>query len=235
MVLKVAPSILSADFSKLGAEVEAVDKAGADWIHIDVMDGRFVPNLTLGLPVIESTRKVTKKPFDVHLMILEPERYVDAFRKAGADRINVHVEATVHLHRTLRQVRDAGALAGAALNPATPLSAVEQVITDVDQLLIMTVNPGFGGQSFIESVVPKIRAARELLKRNGGDRPIEIVVDGGIDATTARTVEKAGASVAVAGSAVFKSDDYRRVIGQIKGRQSVLQAPPEETRRGTVK
>lgn len=224
MVLKVAPSILSADFAKLGAEVEAVDKAGADWIHIDVMDGRFVPNLTLGLPVIESIRPVTKRPFDVHLMILEPERYVDAFRKAGADRISVHVEATVHLHRTLNQVREAGALAGAALNPATPLSTVEHVISDLDQLLLMTVNPGFGGQSFIESVVPKIRAARELLKRNGGGRPVEIVVDGGIDATTARVVEKAGASVAVAGSAVFRSNSYKQIIDQIRGRQRLLQS-----------
>ena len=224
MVLKVAPSILSADFSRLGAEVEAVDKAGCDWIHIDVMDGRFVPNLTLGLPVIESIRRVTKKPFDVHLMILEPERYVERFRAAGADHINVHVEATTHLHRTLNQIRDAGAKAGAVLNPATPLSAVENVVSDLDQLMLMTVNPGFGGQRFIESVVPKIRAAKQLLKQNGSGRPLEIVIDGGVDATTARLVEKAGASVVVAGNAVFKSPDYKATIQAIRGRQGLLRA-----------
>ena len=222
MVLKVAPSILSADFSRLGAELEAVEKAGADWFHIDVMDGRFVPNITMGLVVMESIRKVTKKPFDVHLMILEPERYVERFRAAGADHINVHVEATTHLHRTLNQIRDAGAKAGAVLNPATPLAAIEHVVSDLDQLMLMTVNPGFGGQKFIESVVPKIRAAKELLKKNGGGRPLEIVIDGGVDPTTARVIEKAGATVAVAGNAVFKSGDYAQAIAAIRGTQRKL-------------
>lgn len=222
MVLKVAPSILSADFARLGAELEAVEKAGADWFHIDVMDGRFVPNITMGLVVMESIRKVTKKPFDVHLMILEPERYVERFRAAGADHINVHVEATTHLHRTLNQIRDAGAKAGAVLNPATPLTAVEHVVSDLDQLMLMTVNPGFGGQKFIESVVPKIRAAKELLKANGAGRPLEIVIDGGVDPSTARVIEKAGATVAVAGNAVFKSGDYAKAIAAIRGTQRKL-------------
>jgi ribulose-phosphate 3-epimerase len=222
VVLRVAPSILSANFAKLGAEIEAIDKAGCDWIHIDVMDGRFVPNLTFGLVVMESIRPVTKKPFDVHLMILEPERYVERFRAAGADHINVHVEATTHLHRTLSQIRESGAKAGAVLNPATPLNAIEHVVSDLDQLMLMTVNPGFGGQRFIQSVVPKITAAKELLKRNGGGRPLEIVIDGGVDPTTARVIEKAGATVAVAGSAVFKSGDYRRTIEQIRGTQRTL-------------
>lgn len=222
MVLKVAPSILSADFSRLGDELRAAEAAGADWFHLDVMDGRFVPNLTLGLVVIESLRKATNKPFDVHLMIEEPERFVKDFRRVGADRISVHVEATRHLHRALALIREEGALAGAALNPSTPLSAVEHVLGDVDQLLLMTVNPGFGGQQFIESVVPKIKAAQELLKRNGGARPVEIVVDGGINPQTARVVEKAGATVAVAGHAVFRSPDYRKAIGEIRGRQARL-------------
>lgn len=222
MVLKVAPSILSADFSRLGAELESVEKAGADWFHIDVMDGRFVPNITMGLVVMESIRKVTKKPFDVHLMILEPERYVERFRAAGADHINVHVEATTHLHRTLNQIRDTGAKAGAVLNPATPLSAVENVVSDLDQLMLMTVNPGFGGQKFIESVVPKIRAAKDLLKKNGAGRPLEIVIDGGVDPATARVIEKAGATVAVAGNAVFKSGDYAKAIAAIRGTQGKL-------------
>jgi ribulose-phosphate 3-epimerase len=224
VVLKVAPSILSADFARLGAEMEAADKAGADWFHVDVMDGRFVPNLTIGLPVLESIRKVTKKPLDLHLMILEPERYVERFRSAGADHINVHVEATTHLHRTLNLIRDAGAKAGAVLNPATPLSAVEHVIGDVDQLMLMTVNPGFGGQKFIESVVPKIRAAKELLKKNGAGRPLEIVIDGGVDPVTARVIEKAGATVAVAGNAVFKAPDYGSAIAAIRGTQRKLGA-----------
>jgi ribulose-phosphate 3-epimerase len=222
VVLKVAPSILSADFSRLGAEIEAADKAGADWFHLDVMDGRFVPNLTLGIPVIESIRKVTKKPFDVHLMILEPERYIERFRAAGADHINVHVEATTHLHRVLNQIRDGGAKAGAVLNPATPLSAIENVVADLDHLMLMTVNPGFGGQRFIETVVPKIRAAKELLKKNGANRPLEIVIDGGVDATTARIVEKAGATVAVAGNAVYKAPDYAKAIAAIRGSQGKL-------------
>lgn len=222
VVLKVAPSILSADFSRLGAEMEAAEKAGADWFHIDVMDGRFVPNLTMGLVVVESIRKVTKKPFDVHLMILEPERYVERFRAAGADHINVHVEATTHLHRTLNQIREAGAKAGAVLNPATPLSAVEHVVSDLDQLMLMTVNPGFGGQRFIETVVAKIRDAKELLKKNGGGRPLEIVIDGGVDSNTARVIERAGATVAVAGNAVFKAPDYAKAIAGIRGTQRKL-------------
>lgn len=224
VVLKVAPSILSADFSRLGEELQSVEKAGADWIHIDVMDGRFVPNLTMGLVVMEGIRKVTKLPFDVHLMILEPERYIERFRQAGADHINVHVEATTHLHRTLNQIRETGAKAGAVLNPATPLAAIEHVVSDLDQLMLMTVNPGYGGQKFIESVVPKIRAAKDLLKRNGGGRPLTIVIDGGVDAVTARIIEKAGATVAVAGNAVFRQADYKDAIRKIRGSQGVLRS-----------
>lgn len=222
MVLKVAPSILSADFSRLGEEVRAVDRAGCDWIHLDVMDGQFVPNLTFGWPVVAGVRKATEKPFDLHLMILDPERYLDQFRAAGGDRINVHVEATKHLHRTLQKIRELGAAAGAALNPSTPLSMVENVVSDVDQLLIMTVNPGFSGQEFIESVLPKIRQAREMLKTNGSGRPIEIVVDGGVKPETARLVEKAGATVAVAGHAVFRQPSYEGAIAEIRGKQRKL-------------
>ena len=196
----IAPSILAADFSKLGAEVEAIDRAGADWIHLDVMDGHFVPNITFGPAVIKAIRGVTKKPFDVHLMIAPADQYLAGFAAAGADLITVHAEAGAHLDRSLQLIRGLGKKAGAALNPATPVSAIEHVLDRLDLVLVMTVNPGFGGQAFIASAAAKIAQVRDMI----GRRPILIAVDGGITRETAATVRGAGASVLVAGSAIFK-------------------------------
>lgn len=210
----IAPSILSADHGRLADEILAVEAAGADWIHIDVMDGHFVPNLTLGPPVIASLRKVTKLPFDVHLMITTPElsllRYIDA----GADRVTVHAEACLHLNRTITQIQTAGALAGVSLNPATPLATIVNVLSLVDLVLLMTVNPGFGGQSFIESVVPKINALRALLLERKFN--VHVEVDGGIAPDTIATVSAAGANAFVAGAAIFKKADYRAEINALR-------------------
>ncbi len=210
----IAPSILSADFARLGDEVNAVVDAGADWIHVDVMDGRFVPNITIGVPVVEAVRAITKAPLDVHLMIVEPERYVDAFARAGADVITVHAEATTHLHRTLQQIRAAGAQAGVSLNPHSPPDVLEYVLDQVDLVLVMSVNPGFGGQSFIDSSLDKIRRIRTMLDAAGSSARLE--VDGGVKPANIRRVAEAGADTFVAGSAVFGADDYAAAISALR-------------------
>ncbi len=199
--IKIAPSILSADFGRLGEQVAEAERAGADYVHVDIMDGHFVPNITIGPLVVRAVRRSTSLPLDVHMMIASPERYVDEFVDAGADIITVHVEACAHLHRVVHQIRESGTKAGAALNPATPPSAVEEVLADLDQVLVMTVNPGFGGQAFIHGAVDKIRRVRERLDALGLTADLE--VDGGISQATARTAVDAGARVLVAGSAVY--------------------------------
>jgi ribulose-phosphate 3-epimerase len=212
----ISPSILSADFSRLGEDVRAVDEAGADWIHVDVMDGRFVPNITIGPLIVEALRPVTKKPLDVHLMIVEPERYVADFAKAGADIISVHAEAssTTHLHRALGQIKELGKMAGVVLNPGSSLDQIEYVLDLCDLVLIMSVNPGFGGQSFIPGVVPKIRQLRQMCDERGLDPWIE--VDGGLKGANTWQVLEAGANAIVAGSAVFNTPDYAEAIRSIR-------------------
>ena len=212
--LVISPSILSADFSKLGEDVRAVDQAGADWIHVDVMDGRFVPNITIGPMIVEALRPVTSKPLDVHLMIVEPEKYVEDFAKAGADIISVQVEACTHLHRNLAQIKDLGKKAGAVLNPGTPIDTLEYCLELCDLVLVMSVNPGFGGQSFIENQVDKIRDLRRMCDERGLDPWIE--VDGGIKAGNAWKVIEAGANAIVSGSGVFNQPNYAEAIQGIR-------------------
>lgn len=210
--IKIAPSILSADFSRLGEEITAIEAAGGDYIHIDVMDGHFVPNITLGAPVISSLRKVTKLPFDVHLMIDPAQPYLESFAAAGADIITVHVEADRHLDRSLQLIRSLGKKAGVSLNPSTPPHAIECVLDKIDLIVVMSVNPGFGGQSFIESQLQKIRTLRGMI----GDRPIELEVDGGVKTDNAARIVEAGADVLVAGSAVFSGGNYAGNISAIR-------------------
>ncbi|HER26231.1 MAG TPA: ribulose-phosphate 3-epimerase [Rhodospirillales bacterium] len=211
MTVKIAPSILASDFARLGEEIKAIDKAGCDYIHIDVMDGHFVPNLTFGPPVIKCVRSWTDLPFDVHLMIDPAQPYLEDYAAAGADIITVHAEADKHLHRSLQVIRGLGKKAGVSLNPATPESLLEYVLDDVDLILVMSVNPGFGGQGFIESQLAKITRIRQMI----GDRPIELEVDGGVNSDTIKSVVDAGADVVVAGSAVFKGDDYGATIAAL--------------------
>jgi ribulose-phosphate 3-epimerase len=210
----IAPSILSADFSRLGEEVRAVEAAGADWIHVDVMDGRFVPNLTIGPPVVKALRKVTRLPLDVHLMIVEPERYLDDFAAAGADGLTVHVETCPHLHRTLQHIRSLGKRAGVVLNPSTSEETLRYVLASADLVLVMSVNPGFGGQSFLPEVLPKVRAIRERIDREA--LVVDLEIDGGISPETAAAATAAGARVLVAGNAVFTHADYAAAIAALR-------------------
>ncbi len=212
----IAPSLLSCDFSRLAEEINAVEAAGADWLHLDVMDGRFVPNITFGMPIVAAMKKVSTKPLDTHLMIVEPDRYIEGFAQAGSDWITVHAEACTHLHRSLQAIRATGAKAGVSLNPATPLSAIEEVLGECDQVLIMTVNPGFGGQSFIERGLERVARLRAMIDTlPPAQRPL-ISVDGGVKPGTAEGVVAAGADVLVAGSAVFKSADYAQAIADLR-------------------
>lgn len=211
---KISPSILSADFSRLGEEVKRVEDAGADWIHIDVMDGHFVPNITVGPFILEAVRRVTSLPLDVHLMIERPEQYVNEFSDAGADIITIHVEACTHLHRTIQTIKEKGKKAGVSLNPATALLSVEDVLNDIDLLLIMSVNPGFGGQKFIMSVLDKIKRARQMIDNAGSKAYIEI--DGGVKLDNIGEVSSAGADIFVSGSGVFGTKDYKKTIEEMK-------------------
>ncbi|CAM3743122.1 ribulose-phosphate 3-epimerase [Mesobacillus thioparans] len=213
-MVKIAPSILSADFARLGEEIKDVERGGADYIHVDVMDGHFVPNITIGPLIVEAIRPVTKLPLDVHLMIENPDQYIEAFAKAGANYITVHVEACRHLHRTIQLIKSTGVKAGVVLNPATPVESLKHIIEDIDMVLLMSVNPGFGGQKFISSILPKIRHVKELADSlNPG---LEIEVDGGVNEETAKLVIEAGANVLVAGSAIFNKEDREAAISSLR-------------------
>lgn len=213
--MKIAPSILSADFGRLAEEVQEVERAGADWIHVDVMDGRFVPNITIGPLIVEALRPRTRLPLDVHLMIEDPDRYISDFAKAGADWISVHQETCPHLHRTVHLIKEHGVRAGVVLNPSTPAEVLQPILPDLDLVLLMTVNPGFGGQAFIPSVLDKIQKMRSMLDARGLSH-VELQVDGGINPKTAEETAKAGATVFVAGSAVFGQSDRRHAIQSIR-------------------
>lgn len=214
MAIKISPSVLSADFTKLNAELKAVEDAGADYLHVDVMDGRFVPNITIGPFVVEALSRATKLPLDVHLMIEEPERYIADFAKAGSHIITVHAEATKHLHKAVQSIKELGKKAGVSINPGTPVAMIEEVVPSVDLILIMSVNPGFSGQGFIQSSLNKIAKVRRMIDDSG--RPIELEVDGGIKTANIKTVVDAGADVIVSGSGVFGAPDYTKTIAQMR-------------------
>ncbi|ENQ3106650.1 ribulose-5-phosphate 3-epimerase [Bacillus sp. 491mf] len=214
-MIKIAPSILSADFSRLGEEIKDVEKGGADYIHVDVMDGHFVPNITIGPLIVEAIRPITSLPLDVHLMIENPDQYIEAFAKAGADIITVHVEACAHLHRTIQLIKSHGIKAGVVLNPHTPVSMIEHVLEEIDMVLLMTVNPGFGGQKFIHSVLPKVKQVADMVRER--NLQVEIEIDGGVNAETAKLCVEAGANVLVAGSAVYNEKDRGAAIAAIRG------------------
>jgi ribulose-phosphate 3-epimerase len=213
-MVKIAPSILSADFSKLGDEIKAVEQAGADWIHIDVMDGHFVPNITIGPLVVESIRKITELPLDVHLMIEDADKYIKDFAQAGADILTVHVEACPHLNRTINHIKEQKVRAGVVLNPSTPLSSLEEVLHEIDMVLLMSVNPGFGGQTFIPSLLDKTNNLKEIMGHY--EHEFDLEVDGGIKVENAGEIKEVGANVLVAGSAIFNSKDYKKAIKQLR-------------------
>ena len=219
-MIKIAPSILSANFARLEEDIKDVERGGADYIHVDVMDGHFVPNITIGPLIVEAIRPVTQLPLDVHLMIENPDQYINAFAKAGADILSVHVEACQHLHRTVQQIKTKGMKAGVVLNPHTPVSMIEHVIEDVDLVLLMTVNPGFGGQSFIHSVLPKIKQVADIVEKR--NLQVEIEVDGGVNPETAKLCIEAGANVLVAGSAIYNQKDRSQAITKIRNEDLIL-------------
>jgi ribulose-phosphate 3-epimerase len=214
-MVKIAPSILSADFARLGEEIKVVENGGADYIHVDVMDGHFVPNITIGPLIVEAIRPITKLPLDVHLMIENPDQYIEAFAKSGADFITVHVEACKHLHRTIHYIKSLGVKAGVVLNPATPIETIQHVLSDVDMVLLMSVNPGFGGQAFIPEVIQKIKTLRRIIDEKG--LQVEIEIDGGVNEVTGRLCIEAGATVLVAGSAIYNKKDRAKAIAALKG------------------
>ncbi|WP_128894303.1 ribulose-phosphate 3-epimerase [Longirhabdus pacifica] len=210
-MMKIAPSILSADFAKLGEEIKEVETAGADWLHVDIMDGHFVPNISIGPMIIEAIKPHTELPLDVHLMISNPDAYIPTVAKAGADLITVHAEASVHLHRTVQLIKDHGKKAGIAFNPATPIQAIEPMINEVDLILVMTINPGFGGQKLIDFTVDKVKAVHDLVQQKA-NHPVHIEVDGGVNVDTIDSLAQAGADVLVAGSAIFNQKDRKQAI-----------------------